>query len=94
MLIRDPSDETYPVIDPLPEDPRELPWNYWRFDHYTARDELMFELGAGLVYFDQETEQWDYVQDSIIFDGENQYLYPTSNASVSLPSTWRRGRQI
>jgi len=76
VLIRDPKDASYPAIEPIPKKPTLLPWNYWHFKQHLPRNGLLFEIGMAFAYANWQTGEWDYIKDSMTFDGARQYLNP------------------
>lgn len=92
VLVRDPNDLEYPLIEGIPNDSSHLPWNYWYFKQHLARNALLFEVGRAFAYANWQTEEWDYIEDSLTCDGETQYLYPFSRPSEGVSENWRQRR--
>ncbi len=74
VLLRDPSNDRYPDIDPMLDSPTDLPWNYWSFAHHAVRDGLFFEVGRAQAYVDWTTGEWDFIEDDLRKDGLFQNL--------------------
>lgn len=88
VLLRDPSDDRYPDVGPLPDDPWRLPWNYWSFEFHAVRNGLYFEVGRAQAYVDWTSGEWDYIEDDLNRDGEFQNLHDLRYGP--LPVAWRR----
>ena len=89
VLIRDPKDTLYPAIEPVPKKPTLLPWNYWYFKQHLPRNGLLFEIGRAYAYANWQSGEWDYIEDSMTYDGAHQYLHPFSEARQVEPKSWR-----
>lgn len=89
VLIRDPSDMRYPIIDSVPNKPEQLHWNYWNFRFHTANDGLIFEVERAHAYVNWETEEWDYIEDSLEHSGAYRYLFPFANQGWQQTEKWQ-----
>lgn len=92
VLLRDPSNDKYPDISPVPENPINLPWNYWSFSHHAVRNGLFFVVGRAQAYVDWTTGEWDFIEDDLRKDGVFHDLGAFRHAQA--PSGWLQQRSF
>jgi hypothetical protein len=66
VLIRDPSDNSYPFVDDPESFRKRPPWRYWEFYSHEPPDHVTFVTKRFYAYGNYETKEWDYLKGSDI----------------------------
>lgn len=65
VLIRDATDECYPVIEEVENFDAHPRWGIYRVHFLSTRNTLMIETGRYLAFHDQSTGEWDAMREPV-----------------------------
>lgn len=88
VLIRDPRDDAYPVLERAPNFLDAPRWRYWQFSAHQPIDHLGFITRRCFAYVNWETEEWD-----VLLDYDE--AWPNHPDLFGLPENyaWQRDRE-